>query len=33
MGCDQGQGFLFSKARPQAELLKMLETPHLLRVA
>ncbi len=33
MGCDQGQGFLFSKARPQAELLKMLETPQLLRVA
>ena len=33
MGCDQGQGFLFSKARPQAELLKMLETPQMLRVA
>jgi diguanylate cyclase (GGDEF)-like protein/PAS domain S-box-containing protein len=33
MGCDQGQGFLFSKARPQAELLKMLDAPQMLRVA
>jgi EAL domain-containing protein (putative c-di-GMP-specific phosphodiesterase class I) len=33
MGCDQGQGFLFSKACPQVELLKMLEQPQMLRVA
>jgi EAL domain-containing protein (putative c-di-GMP-specific phosphodiesterase class I) len=24
-GCHEGQGFLFSRARPQAEIMKLLE--------
>jgi EAL domain-containing protein (putative c-di-GMP-specific phosphodiesterase class I) len=33
VGCNQGQGYLFSKAVPQAELLKLLAVEKGRRVA